>query len=286
MRRFENTASGCLALSEELLAHQAGPVVVEASGGQEALLLTTLWSTAQPVALVEAGRVRAYAAACAQRAKTDRIDAQLLAGFGAAIQPALTQAPEDFLKDLRPLVARRRVLVSIRSDERKRMHQAHDPLVRSSIEAHIAQLSAEIESFETRIQSLIKDEPTARARAKLMRSMPGIGPTTCATLLAELPELGQASRTQIAALAGLAPFARESGRWRGRRFCSGGRKAPRDALFMAATSAVFHASGPFKAMYQKMIDAGKPHKVALIAVMRKMLTTLNAMLKTQTQFQT
>ena len=284
--RFANDAAGQADLAERLRSEGAPLLVLEASGGCEAGLMSVLWAAGLPLALVEAGRVRAFARALAEHAKTDRIDARIIARFAAATGPEPTPPPCEITRDLRALVARRRVLVEIRADERKRRHRTPGGAVRASIDAHIAALSTEIARFEVDIAALIAQHPPLRDKACLMRSMPGIGPATVAVLLAELPQLGAASASQLAALAGLAPFARESGAWRGRRSCKGGRKPPRDALFMAATSAVFHSQNTFRDRYERFIAAGKPHKVALIAVMRKMLVTLNAMLKSKTKYAT
>lgn len=282
--RFDNSPDGYAALVTLLRQTPGAALVLEASGGYEAGLLNAMWLAGLPVARVEAGRVRAFAAALAQRAKTDRIDAQVIARFGAATRPEPTPAPEKILHDLRALVSRRRSLVAMRADERRRLAQTTAPLVRASIERHIAQLDTEIAAFENRIAQLVQSSAGMREKAAVMRSMPGIGPATIAVLLAELPQLGHATGREIASLAGLAPFSRDSGKWRGRRFCSGGRKPPRDALYMAATSAAFHASGPFKDYFKRLRNAGKPHKVALVALMRKMLVTLNAMIKNKQSF--
>lgn len=275
--RFGNDAAGHAAVVSALRAAGAALVVIEASGGYETGILAALWAAGQGVALVPAQRVRHFARADGQLAKTDRIDAQVLALYAGRMQPAPTPPSSESHRLLRGLVARRRTLVVMRADEAKRLHQTALHPVQASIAAHIATLTAAITGLTTDIRQVIAALREVAAREALLRSMPGVGPGTAAVLLAELPELGQLSKGQIAALAGLAPHPRQSGAWKGRSFISGGRKPVRDALFMAATSAVFRTRTRFAIQYQTLRNAGKPHKLALVAVMRKMLVTLNAM---------
>jgi transposase len=275
--RFGNDAAGRDAVVSALRDAGVALVVIEASGGYEAGILAALWQARLPAALVPAQRVRHFARADGQLAKTDRIDAQILALFALRMRPDPTPAIAESRIVLRGLVARRRVLVTTRADEMKRLRQSALPRIQASVADHIAWLGAQIAALETEIRAAIGACRDHAARERLLRSLPGIGPQTAAVLLAELPELGTLGPRQIAALAGLAPHPRQSGGWKGRSFISGGRKPVRDALYMAATSAVFHGTSRFTAIYQRLRNAGKPHKLALVAVMRKMLVTLNAM---------
>ena len=287
--RFANDAAG----REQLLSRltQAGPgssegvlLVIEASGGTEQGLLVDAWAAGQKVALVPAQRVRHFARSLGEQARTDRIDAHVLALHAARIGPAPTPPTGENHRHLRALVARRRILVTVRADERKRrLHCAH-AVVAQSIAALDAFLGTEISRIEAEIKAAIQTCRNSATRAARLQSMSGIGPATAATLLAELPELGQVSNGQIAALAGLAPFTRQSGQWRGKSWISGGRKPVRDALYMAATSCVFRSQSQFARFYKSLRARGKPHKLALIATMRKMLTTLNTMIQNDRSF--
>ena len=210
----------------------------------------------------------------------------MLAEYGARMQPEATPAPDENARLLRDLTARRRQLVEARKAERTRAPKACLPLVRASIERHLRHLTEEIAAIEREIRAAIAASRATRERARRLRTCPGIGPATAAVLIARIPELGRLAPGQAAALAGLAPHARDSGKWRGKRFISGGRKPVRDALFMAATSAAFHSKSRFATSYKRLRNAGKPHKLALVAVMRKMLITLNAMLRDNRDFET
>ena len=282
--RHDNTAAGIHGLITELWRAEVALVVVEPSGGYERPLLETLQAAGIPVALVPAQRVRHFARAQGQLAKSDAIDARILAEYGARMRPDPTPRRDENLSLLRGLVARRRQLVEARKAEKTRAPKARLPAVRASIERHLRHLAEEIAAIEREIRALITACRAIAARARQMQSLPGIGPATASVLLAEMPELGRLAPGQAAALAGLAPHARDSGRWRGKRFISGGRKPVRDALYMAATSAAFHTKSRFAAFYRRLRDAGKPHKVALVAVMRKMIVTLNAMMRQNTTY--
>lgn len=283
---FDNDQGGQAALAQAVAAAGAGLVVVEASGGYEAGCLAALWRAGQAVARVPAQRVRHFARADGQLAKTDRIDAEVLARFADRMRPDPTPAPDENQSLVRALVARRRTLVEARADEVRRARQAAHPAIAEDLAAHIAWLGDKIDRLSEAIDKAITaSRAVARTQARL-RSMPGIGPVTAAVLLAELPELGRLKPGQIAALAGLAPHTRQSGKWRGRSFIAGGRKPVRDALFMAATVAVFRTKTRFAKTYASLIANGKPHKVALVAVMRKMLVTLNAMVRQNQNFKT
>ena len=282
--RHDNTAAGIATLVGELAQAGTDLVVVEPSGGYERALLEALWTAGLSVALVPAQRVRHFARAHGQLAKTDAIDARVLAEYGARMCPDPTPRRDEKLSLLRALVARRRQLVENRKAEKTRAPKAGLPAVRTSIERHLRHLAEEIAVIEREIRAAIAACRAIAARDRQMQSLPGIGPATARVLLAEMPELGRLAPGQAAALAGLAPHPRDSGRWRGKRFISGGRKPVRDALYMAATSAAFHTDSRFAAFYRRLRQAGKPHKVALVAVMRKMIVTLNAMMRENTTY--
>lgn len=282
--RFGNDVAGRAGVVAALGAAGAALVVIEASGGYEAGIPAALWAAGQAVALVPAGRVRHFARADGQLARTDRIDAHVLALFAARMRPPPTAPVKESHSILRALVARRRVLVTTRADEMKRMRPCALPRVQASAAAHVAWLAVEIAALGIEIRAAIGACRDSTARDRLLRSLPGIGPATAAVPLAELPEPGRIGPGQIAALAGLAPHPRQSGGWRGKSFISGGRKAVRDALYMAATSAVFKSKTRFADICKRLRNAGKPHKPALVAVMRKMRVTLNAMLRQNQNF--
>jgi transposase len=254
-------------------------VVLEASGGYERNVLTALQAAGLPVARVNPRQVRDFGKASGILAKTDRLDAALLARYAQAIMPAPTVRAGDGTERLRALVQRRRQLLQIRAAEACRKAQAVFPDLRVRIEAFIATLNEEIKLINQQLTRILAEHKEFTNRARLLRSTPGIGPVVAATLLAELPELGTLTKKQIAALVGVAPFACESGQWRGRRHCTGGRKSVRDALFMATLSAATRTSSPFQEFYNRLRDAGKAHKCALIAVMRKQVVALNAVLR-------
>lgn len=285
VRRHANTAAGLAGIVDDLVCAGVALVVLEPSGGYERPLLEALWAAGIAVALVPAQRVRHFARAGGQLAKTDAIDARILAEYGAAMQPAATPAPEETSRHLRDLTDRRRVLIEARKAERQRAGRTARPRIAASIARITDAITAEIEALTAEIRALICANHAMRDREARLRSCPGIGPATAAVLLARMPELGQARGAGIAALAGLAPHPRDSGARRGARFISGGRKQVRDAIFMAATSAALHSRSRFADHYQNLRKRGKPHKVAIIAIARKMLTTLNAMVRENRDFQ-
>jgi transposase len=211
-------------------------------------------------------------------AKTDAIDARMLASFARTMMPAADQPPKPERNALALLAKRRDQLVQMWAQEKNRRSEATDRAMIEAIMRHLHFLNGEIKAIEAEIQALIKAEPEIAAQARLLRSAPGIGPVACMQLIAQMPELGQVGPKQTAALAGLAPLNVDSGIFRGKRTIGGGRKRVRDALYMAALNAVRRDSS-FRTFYQRLRAAGKPAKLALIAVARKLLTTLNAMLR-------
>jgi transposase len=261
-------------------------IVMEATGGYGGPIAAACAAAGLPVAIVNPRQVRAFAQAIGRTAKTDDIDADVLALFGARVQPPSRPLPSAETTQLAQLVARRRQLLEMLSAERQRLAQlgtTTGPVARD-LRNHIRWLEKRVTDADGDIHTAIQASAIWRAHDDLLRSVPGIGPTTARTLLAELPELGTLDRRAIAALVGVAPFNCDSGHFRGRRKIWGGRPAVRKALYMAALVAARH--NPLLArFYQRLRAAGKPGKVALVAVMRRLLTILNAMIKHQSAWQ-
>jgi transposase len=253
-------------------------VVFEATGTYDLELREALGQAGVRFARINPARARDFARASGQLAKTDPIDARMLAAFGRVMQPALEQAANPTRNALAKLAKRRDQLVLMRAQEKNRRSEADDRAMAERISRLIEVLDGEIAEIEADIKALTTAEPEIADDARLMRSVPGVGPVACMQLIAKMPELGHVGAKQIAALAGLAPFNVDSGAFRGKRKIAGGRKRVRDALYMAALNAVRRAD-PFKAFYARLRQAGKPAKLALIAVARKLLTVLNAMMR-------
>jgi transposase len=281
--RFAYTAGGLKTLLERLQALPGVQVIIEASGGLEARLLAELWAAKLTVTRTNPQRVREFAKASGRRAKTDRLDARLLAHFGAALQPAPTPLASAEAQTLAALVSRRRQLVEMRTMEHNRRLSAPPPL-HSRIDSHLAWLDAEIAALDQEISDFIRQTPGWAEKDTVMQSAPGVGQVTAHTLLAELPELGRLDRKQIAALVGVAPFNHDSGRLRGQRRIQGGRSAVRSVLYMAALTAT-RFNPTIKTFYDRLLAAGKDKKLALVACMRKLLVILNAMLRDNTVWQ-
>ena len=273
---------GLRRLEGRLQALGPSRIVVEASGGYERLVVATLAAAGLPVVVVNPRQTHDFARALGRLAKTDRLDAQVLARFAAEVRPPVRPQPSPAVEDLQILSRRRRQLVNDRAAEQQR--RRHDrPHLDLGFDALAAARTAALAKVERQLAALVQAEPTLRARAAWLRSIPGIGPVAAATLLAELPELGTCSRQQIAALVGVAPFNRDSGAWRGRRSCWGGRAQVRAALYMAALTAA-RRNPHLQAFYQRLIAAGKPAKVALVACMRKLLVLCNALCRDHTMW--
>jgi transposase len=263
-----------------LLAPQV--LVVEATGGYELPIVSACAAEGLPVAVVNPRQVRAFAQAIGQTAKTDAIDAVLLARFGAQVQPEVRPIPDAATQALAALVTRRRQILEMLGAEQRRLAQATTTAVRRDLRTHIRWLERRLADVDTDLRGTVQRSPIWRVQEDLLRSVPGIGPIVACTLLAELPELGRLDRRAIAALVGVAPFNRDSGRWRGRRMIWGGRRSVRAALYMAALVAA-RRNRPLALFYQRLRAAGKPPKVALVAAMRKLLLILNAIAR-QTLF--
>jgi len=278
--RVANDERGIEQISSHL--RELGPalIVLEATGGLEVPLASALACAQQPVAVVNPRQVRDFARATGKLAKTDLLDAQVLAHFAEAVCPEPRPVPDERLQALSALLARRRQVMEMLTMERNRLHSARRE-VRERIKEHIAWLQKELESLDQDLSRSLRALPLWREQDDLLRSVPGVGRVTSLTLLAELPELGQLNRKQIAALVGVAPLNCDSGVLRGRRTIWGGRSQVRSALYMAALVATRH-NPVIAAFYQRLCGAGKEKKVALVACMRKLLTILNAIVKHRT----
>jgi transposase len=281
-RRLANTAVAVSDLAHDWAQRDAF-VLFEATGRYDLDLRNALAIAGVRFARVNPARARDFARAAGFLAKTDVVDAQMLAAMAQCLQPPTTEAGLAARERLAWLNKRRDQLVANRQQERTREPECPDPTSRQSIAAHLAWLDAAIEAIEAQIAAAIAQEPDLEHDRRLLVSVPGVGPVTAATLLALMPELGRRSPKQLAALAGLAPFNNDSGIRRGHRSIRGGRKRVRDALYVAAFIAARHAPR-FKAFYKTLTAAGKPRKVAIIAVARKLLTVLNAILRDRQPF--
>lgn len=273
---------------EELVARlQAiSPVLiaVEATGGFETIVAAALAGAQLPLVVVNPAQIRHFAQAVGQRAKTDPIDAAVIARFVEAVKPEPRAMPDQEARLLAELVSRRRQIIEMIVAERQREKRAENVRVRKSLVRHIKVLEKELPEIDNDIDTLVRGSPVWRAKEELLVSFPGVSNTLARTFLAEVPELGALNRRQIASLAGLAPFTRQSGRWKGKSMIGGGRAKLRAGLYMAALSASrYHPQ--LKVFYRRLVTAGKPKMVALIAVARKVLTTLNAMLRDQKPWQ-
>jgi transposase len=282
--RVGRDEAGLAGLSARLA--EIGPAVValEATGGLETMAAAALAGMGLPVAVVNPAQVRQFAGALGKRAKTDPIDAAVIARFAAAVGVAARPLPDEETRLLAALVARRRQLVEMIGAETQRLRRTAAARARRSIERVVAALKQELNALDRDIDGAVRGSPAWRAKEDLLASVPGIGPTIARTLIAELPELGSLDRKEIAALAGLAPFTRQSGAWRGKARIGGGRTTVRTALFMGAMVAKRY-NPVLKAFFERLVAAGKPKLVALVAVARKLLTILNAILREQKPWQ-
>jgi transposase len=251
-------------------------VVMEATGGYERALATSLRRAGLPAAVVNPRQARDFARALGQLAKTDRIDARVLSRFAETIRPQVLVSDAD-REELAALEARRRQMRDIASAEKNRLRRA-SPNVAGGIQEHIEWLEREIESLGDKIEKLMHSNSDWRAKYEILRSVPGVGRVLATTIVANAPEVGHSDRRRLAALVGVAPLNRDSGTLRGRRSVWGGRATVRSALYMAALVATVH-NPVIRSFYLRLIEAGKPKKVALVACMRKLLTILNALLR-------
>jgi transposase len=253
-------------------------VVLEATGGFEITVAAALSSAKLPLAVVNPRQVRDFARALGRLAKTDALDAQVIALFAERIRPEPRPLADAQTQRLAELVARRRQIVEMIGAESNRRRQARDPQLQRDLDSHLAWLQQALARIERDLDDTIRGSPVWRATEDLLASVPGVGAVTARTLIAELPELGHLDRRRIAALVGVAPLNRDSGSFRGRRMVAGGRSSVRKVLFMATLTAI-RFNPPVRALYQRLTQAGRPAKLALTACMRKLLVTLNAMVR-------
>lgn len=285
-RHLSHDAAGIAELVGWLQSLRPQPqlLVLEATGGYEAPLVAELGVTGLPVAVVNPRQVRDFARATGRLAKTDRLDAQVLAHFGQAVRPTPRPLPTEEAQALAALVERRRQVVAMRTAEENRLGATRVAAVRARIQAHLAWLEADLRDIDDDLRQRLRASPLWREQDDLLQSVPGIGPILSLTLLAELPELGRLSHGQIAALVGVAPLNRDSGTLRGRRAVWGGRRAVRTTLYMGTLRAT-RCNPAIRAFYERLLAAGKAKKVALVACMHKLLMILNAMVKHHTSWQ-
>jgi transposase len=277
-----NTDAGAAELVARLRSLAPALVVCEATGGFERAMIAALAAAGFPVVVANPRQVRDFARATGQLAKTDRLDAGILALFGERVRPTPRPLPDAAAQLLDAVLTRRRQLLEMLTAEKNRLGFAPQPLHRG-IQAHIRWLERQLDDVTKELAGLIEASPVWRAKDDLLQSVPGVGPIVSCTLLGELPELGTLSHKQIAALAGVAPLARDSGTLRGKRMIWGGRASVRTVLFMAALCGR-RWNPALKVFYERLIAAGKPKKVALIACARKLLTILNAMVRNNTRW--
>lgn len=282
--QFSNDDKGRREALNALLPLKPTLIVMEATGGLEMPIAVELSTAGLGVAIVNPRQVRDFAKALGRLAKTDRIDSEVLALFGEKLRPEVRPLKDEQQRALSALLSRRRQLVEMRTAEKNRLGSMTDQAVKTDLQEHVKWLDARLKETDKGLDKLIRQSSVWKAKEDLLCGFKGVGPVVARTLTAELPELGALNRKEIAALAGLAPFNRDSGTLRGRRSIFGGRGAVRSALYMGAMSAIRY-NPAIKAMYERLIKAGKLKKVAITACMRKILTILNAMVRNGTTWQ-
>jgi transposase len=282
-KQYQNNTKGIRALTRRLKKYAVEKIVVEATGGYEYEVVTRMCKAKLPVALVNPTRVRRFAQAGGQLAKTDSLDAHVLANFGKSMQPEVWTLKTEVEGQLNQLISRRRQLVGMLTAEKNRSGTAKEQ-AQDSIRRHITWMQDELAEVEASMQEIINTEPEYQKKIANLVSVPGVGEVTALTLVAQLPELGLVNRQQIAALAGVAPLNHDSGRHKGKRRTFGGRSSVRSALYMAALSASRY-NPVIKAFYERLLAKGKEKKVALTACMRKLLVILNAIMRDQQPWQ-
>jgi transposase len=283
VEQFLNTHDGIQRLAKHLKAQNPALVVLEATGGFERLAAAELSAAGLPVVIVNPRQVRDFAKATGQLAKTDVLDAQVIAEFARAVRPAIRELPDEHTRELADLLARRRQIIDMIVAEESRLKKAVFKALKRDIKAHIVWLQKRLKSTDDDLHEAIKSSPVWKANYDLLREVKGVGDVLALSLLAMLPELGKVNRKQVAALVGVAPYNCDSGLYKGHRRIWGGRAALRSVLYMAALSSKSH-NPVIERFYNHLLEAGKTKKVALVACMRKLLTILNAMIRDQKHF--
>jgi transposase len=278
---FENSVDGIGRLLDRLAADPVARIVVEATGGYETALVVRLDEAGLPVVVINPRQLRAFATAVGELAKTDQIDARMIARFGRDVRPEVRPIPAEKQRLLADLAARRQQLLELRTAEANRRQQTVRRELQHSIDAVLKVLDEQLAEVDRQLAELIHMDSAWQQRDRLLQSVKGLGPVTSLVLVAELPELGRLDHKQIAKLVGVAPLNRDSGKQRGRRVIVGGRAAVRSALYMAAFNAM-RCNPQIREFYLRLRQAGKAYKVAITACMRKLLTILNAMIRDQT----
>lgn len=281
MTTLPNTPTGHRKLCQQLLSHPVSLVVLEATGGYERPLTAELLSASLPVVVANPKQVRDFAKGMGQKAKTDPIDAQMLAQFAQIVKPAPKTHATPQTAELAELVRRRRQLNDLRTQESNRLQMIHHPKVQKSIRKMVKTLDFQIDEIDRLIREYIDTDDDFKNKDKIIQSTPGVGPQTSAMLIANLPELGKLNRQEIAALVGVAPWVRSSGKYEGKASIFGGRKEVRSVLYMAAFSAS-RCNPVIREFAQRLQQDGKAYKVVMTACMRKLLVTLNVMVRNQT----
>ena len=280
---FTNDDEGIQELYKHLKQFQPNLIILEASGGLERKVAAHLAEEGLPVVIVNPTRVRNFAKASGQYAKTDEIDAKVIAHFGQAVRPQVRGIRDRAQEHLSALLTRRRQVVRMLTAEKNRMSSAPAD-AQESIQRHKVWLEEELDDLDEQLRQIIEEDPEYKQKSALLQTVPGVGPVTATTLVSELPELGSVNRQVIAALVGVAPMNRDSGRMRGRRRVFGGRAAVRTALYMAVLSAI-KWNPRIKEFYERLVANGKENKVAMTACMRKLIIILNAMTRDQRPWQ-
>ena len=283
VRRFENDEEGISTAVGYIASLKPDSIIIEATGGLEMALVATLQSACLPVVIINPRQVRDFARATGILAKTDTIDAKILALFGTQVRPQIRPLPDKESREMSCLLTRRCQLIEMLTSERNRFLQSSGD-IRQGVQDHINWLEQALSKVNNDLEDRIKGSPSWRDKDDLLKTVPGIGNVVSSTILVELPELGRLNRRKIAALAGVAPFNRDSGNMHGKRAVWGGRARLRAVLYMAALVASRHNS-VIATFYQRLIASGKAKKTALVACMRKLLTILNAMIRTKTAWQ-
>jgi transposase len=282
--RIDNSPAACQALAQKLGKLDLQRIVVEASGGYERTLVAACVAAGLPIVVVNPRQVRDFAKALGILAKTDEIDAFVLARFAQVVQPPQRNVPNEQTQAIRDLLTRRAQLVEMRTMESNRLKQAATTRIIKDLKSSLQFIDKRLKRLDDEIDQHIRQTPAWQETVEILKSTPGIGPQTARILVLELPELGQCSRQQAAALVGVAPMNCDSGQFRGERSIRGGRKNVRTALYMATLTATRH-NDTIRGFYEKLRNAGKPAKVAIVACMRKLLTILNAMIRDQHAWQ-